>query len=306
MNIAVLSDIHGNAIAFGQVIQYLETREIDAFCILGDYSGEFAGVQETLDLIYALQKKYPVYIVKGNKEDYLMWGLGGDHPEWNDYPSTVGMLRYAYDNMREKDWEFIRTLPQTLSVKFEGMEGLFLCHGSPKEIKGKIKEENENNEELLADVEEKYVLCGHTHKRASFDTCGKHIFNPGAVGNPLDDGRHHCTSFLILHSDGKEWVGEYVYLEQDVDAMVQDMIDHELPKIAPYWAICNEAFFRGADNCNGKVLKRAMEITETETGECDWPAIPEKYWAKAFEEMIILGAPGVYKKMTLKAMEYNR
>ena len=69
MNIAVLSDIHANYIAFKNAIDFLETKNIDAYCILGDYSGEFPGICETLDLIYELQTRYPVYIIKGNRED---------------------------------------------------------------------------------------------------------------------------------------------------------------------------------------------------------------------------------------------
>lgn len=44
MNIAVLSDIHSNHIAFETCLKYLEKRDIDAYCLLGDYVGEFPGV----------------------------------------------------------------------------------------------------------------------------------------------------------------------------------------------------------------------------------------------------------------------
>lgn len=300
MNIAVLSDIHGNITAFKQVLDYLKNREIDAFCILGDYSGEFAGVRETLDMIYALQDRYPVHIIKGNKEEYLMLGLGGNHPEWDEYPSTVGMLRYAYDNMRKRDWEFIKNLPEILTVEYEGMESLFLCHGSPKEVKGKLLQGSKKNKEYLEGVKEKYVLCGHTHRYVEFEDCGKKIINPGAVGNPLDDGRHDHTSFVILSSVGREWEAEHIYLKQNVDAMVKNMMSHNLHRIAPYWTACNEAFFRGSLFSNGEILDRAMQITEEETGSCEWPAIPEKAWEKAFREMIVGQFPLVYDKMMVK------
>lgn len=300
MNIAVLSDIHGNSIAFKQVVEYLDTKEIDAFCILGDYSGEFSGVRETLDIIYDLEKKYPLYIIKGNKEDYLFKGLGGHHPEWDEYMTTVGMLRYAYDNMREHDWEYIKGLPETLSVHFDGMEDLLLCHGSPQMVKGKLLKDNPSNKELLGDIAEKYVLCGHTHKYVEFDDCGKHIINPGAVGNPLDKGKHDKISFVILHSVGSEWEAEHIYLQQNIDAIMHDMIAHSLHVIAPYWTACTEAFFRGAELSNGDVLDRAMEITYEETGACNWPAIPEKYWKRAFRELIIGRFPEVYDRMILK------
>lgn len=39
MNIAVLSDIHGNHIALEACMEYLEKQDIDAYCFLGDYVG---------------------------------------------------------------------------------------------------------------------------------------------------------------------------------------------------------------------------------------------------------------------------
>ena len=302
MNIAVLSDIHANHIAFMKIIKFLETREIDAICLLGDYSGEYAGVQETFDLIYELQSKYAVYIIKGNKEDYLTWGIGDVHPEWDAYPSTVGMIRYNHNNMREKDWAFIRSLPDTLTVKLEGMEDLFLCHGSPRAVKEKIYEGIAENKDILQAAQAKYILCGHTHRCMNFEEHGKHVFNPGSVGDSLDDGKHDYSTFMILHSVGKEWEGEHFYFRQDLDELVNDMIEHDLHKIAPYWSLCTEACMRGVATSNGEILERAMEITQKEIGKCMWPAIPEEYWVRAFRELVIDRNPEIYEKMILKVV----
>ena len=39
MKLAVLSDIHGNDIAFAACLSYLKQQDIDAYCLLGDYIG---------------------------------------------------------------------------------------------------------------------------------------------------------------------------------------------------------------------------------------------------------------------------
>ena len=300
MNIAVLSDIHANYIAFKNAIDFLKTKNIDAYCILGDYSGEFPGICETLDLIYELQTRYPVYIIKGNREDYLLRGLGNEHPEWDEYPSTVGMMRYNHTYMREKDWEFIKALPETFTLKLEGMEELLLCHGSPRNVKEPIHKGNPENKDIYSATEAKYILCGHAHRCMDFNELGKHILNPGSVGEPLDDGRHDYSAFMILHSVGKEWNSEQIYLKQDMNLIVKDMMEHNLHNIAPYWALSVESFCRGGDMSNGHILSRAMDITKEETGECNWPAIPEEYWSRAFRELVIDRQPEIYEKMTLK------
>ena len=62
VNIAILSDIHGNYTALETCLNYLKEK-IDAFCFLGDYTGEFPGVEQTIKTLYALQEKYPCYIL---------------------------------------------------------------------------------------------------------------------------------------------------------------------------------------------------------------------------------------------------
>ena len=70
MNIAVLSDIHGNHIALEACLDYLKDKDIDAYCFLGDYTGEFPGIQQTMKMLYYLREKKQCYFLRGNKENY--------------------------------------------------------------------------------------------------------------------------------------------------------------------------------------------------------------------------------------------
>lgn len=58
MKIAVLSDIHGNYVALQACIDYALDREIDTFVFLGDYVGELAYPQKTMDILFSLREKY--------------------------------------------------------------------------------------------------------------------------------------------------------------------------------------------------------------------------------------------------------
>ncbi|MDE5825558.1 MAG: metallophosphoesterase, partial [Lachnospiraceae bacterium] len=157
MNIAVLSDIHGNHIALETCMGYLEKQDIDAYCFLGDYVGEFPGIRQVMDTLYDLQKKKPCYIIKGNKEDYQLFGLGEGHPEWDAYPSTVGMIRYGCQQLTEEDMSFLMSLPITDCIHIDGMEDIRICHGSPREVREDIRAGKGVNKEILAEVKEKYI-----------------------------------------------------------------------------------------------------------------------------------------------------
>ena len=60
--------------------------------------------------------------------------LGKAHPEWDDYPSTIGLLRYANAHLTKKDVEFFNSLPITMTIKNEGMPDIVICHGSPRKV----------------------------------------------------------------------------------------------------------------------------------------------------------------------------
>ena len=57
MKIAVMSDIHGNHVAFESCLDFLKEKEVDAYIFLGDYVGEFPYTEKTMELIYDLKRK---------------------------------------------------------------------------------------------------------------------------------------------------------------------------------------------------------------------------------------------------------
>lgn len=70
LHIAVLSDIHGNYTALQKCLDYAIHIGIDTFIFLGDYLGELAYPQKTMDILYSIKEKYTCFFIKGNKEDY--------------------------------------------------------------------------------------------------------------------------------------------------------------------------------------------------------------------------------------------
>lgn len=294
MNIAVLSDIHGNHVALKTCMEYLEKQDIDAYCFLGDYLGEFPGTRQVMDTLYALREKKTCYIIKGNKEEYQLFGLGEGHPEWDAYPSTVGMLRYGRQHLTQEDISFLSRLPITDRICINGMEDIRICHGSQRDVREDIRPGRSQNEEILAGVEEKYMLCGHTHRAMGIQECGKVVWNPGSVGLPIIKEGGMKAQFMILHGgdrDGNkgvngEWSPEFMALDYDIEYAIQDMRENGLYEIAPYWSRVTECILRGKRTTLGRVLRRAMELCGQETGRCDWPKVPERCWKRAYEEMM--------------------
>ena len=284
MNIAVIADIHGNDQALLACLEYLQDKDIDAFFFLGDYTGEFPGIERTMETLYWLKENKECYFLRGNKEDYQLSGLGEGHPEWNDYPSTIGMIRYGNYHLTQKDKNFFQELPITRSVKFQGLPEIVICHGSPRKVNEKFTEDERKLEEVLTQVRENYIVCGHTHKRKEMNIGEKHVWNPGSLGASIDPPYDY--RFMILHGDGGLWAPEFVSLKADVELLIRKMHEAGLYEIAPYWTKMTEHMLRGGGaDTHGMLLERAMKICVETCGECIWPKVPEECFQRAFEEM---------------------
>ncbi len=285
MNIAVISDIHGNHTALEACLDYLKDKKIDAWCLLGDYAGEFPGVEQTIKTIYALQNRYPCYILRGNKENYLIDGLGKDTPEWDEYPSTVGMLRYAYNHITKDDIRFFKSLPIAMRIETDGLPDIVICHGSPRKVNEKFAEEEHTLKEIIAEADADYIICGHTHKMMDRQSGKTHIWNAGSLGASFD--MPFSYRFMILHGENGEWKPEFISLEADTERLLREMREERLYEAAPFWTRFTELQVKSACGgyTHGDLLNRAMEICRNKYGACEWPKVSEDCFAEAFEAL---------------------
>ena len=284
MKIAVFADVHGNYVAFDRCMEYTLKRGIRDYIFLGDYIGELAYPQRTMERIYAMTEKYNCTFVRGNKEDYwLNYRRMEEHKRfWKDNDSTTGMLLYAYNNLTERDIDFFETMPIVKTVVYEGCKPFTICHGSPYYANEKMIIGSDRTCEILEASDTDLIVCGHTHRQGKTEHNGRCAINPGSLGVAL--GSNGKAQFLILENIGGGWQEEFVSLEYDVDAVIADMEADNLFFHAPSWSRSTERLLRDGLVSNGTVLGRAMELCKREKGECNWPDVPEKYWKKALIE----------------------
>ena len=283
MKIAVLSDIHGNYIALQKCIDYALDKGVETFIFLGDYVGELAYPQKTMEIIYSLKEKYNCFFIKGNKEDYWLDYQANGEKGWNECDSTTGSLYYTYHNLIQKDLEFFKSLSHTAELKFDEFPAITICHGSPQKANEKLLP---NNEKTLAIMEENvssYILCGHSHVQGKIEHNGKMVLNAGAVGVSLHgDGK---AQFMILEGSEQKWNYEFISLEYDVEKVIEDLCTSGLMQKAPAWCKVSANLLRTGVTSHGTVLAKAMELCRNELGECNWPDVPEKYWDLAVKEI---------------------
>lgn len=286
MEIAVLADIHSNYIALERCMEYALNRGIVHFLFLGDYIGELAYPERTMELLRQYNEKYDCVFIRGNKENYWLNYRDNGEQGWPEYNSTTGALYYAYHHLEKRDLDFFEGLPIARKLQYDYLPTLIACHGSPTDVRGEMRPGNQESRRVLEASEVSYILYGHTHIQGKTEHQGKAAVNPGSVGVALKAGAK--AQFAILHGREGGWREEFISLDYDRERAVRELYESGLAERAPYWCLITERLFDGdveEEVGHAEALFRAMELCRQDTGVCSWPDIPEKYWEQAVKEL---------------------
>lgn len=186
IRIALLGDVHGNALALEAVLAHMARQSRPDIVIdLGDCVSGPLWPRETMQLLEGVRAA----TVRGNH----------DRVVGSADPATMGPSdRFAYDELDEADRRRLAGLPGTLVMP----PGVLFCHAMPGQddaymldiVEGgrlvraaaRVIEERVR---LSADV--RVVLTGHSHRADMIRLrSGVTVINPGSVGCPAyaDDG----------------------------------------------------------------------------------------------------------------------
>lgn len=222
MKVAVISDIHSNYKAFEAFLTYIEKHQVDAVIGLGDYITDSPYPQRTLGMLYELQKHYPCYLIRGNREEYL---LNNDkEPQGWKYSSPNGALYYTSQNVTREDLDFFESLPSVKRLQLGECPELMICHGAPEAIRGNFEFELQLKDKVMRELPTEYLLGGHSHHQEATVMYNKMYVNPGALGLAIDNvgGR---AEFAILEGDKDGWKPFLISIPYDLDSFLQDFTE---------------------------------------------------------------------------------
>ena len=284
MKIAVMADIHGNHIALETCIDEAKRRGAEEYLFLGDYLGELAYPEKTLNKLDQLKKEYPCTFIRGNKENYWIDQKNGKNSGWiwNSGSSSTGILKYVYDHLTAEQIEEFEKMPISKRLEYPGLPAFVICHGSPWKVNESMREDYDYIDGLTQKLETALTLCAHFHIQSKYQRNGHTVINPGAVGVPLRSGGK--TQFMMLSGVQGEWIEELLTLPYDMDRAIQEMDAEHLSEQAPGWYRITKQVLKGGSVTHLTVLSRAAELYRQDTGIQNWRNIPEKYWETALNE----------------------
>ena len=284
MDIAVLGDVHSNHAALQAVIDYCMGKGITNYILLGDFISDCPNPQKTMELIYVLKQYFTCYIVRGNREEYMLSYRKGGQEGWSK-GSCSGSLLYTYENLTDKDLNFFDSIPIYGIWNPKGLPGFEYCHGSPTSSSEPIFGDKRNTKRVLNKLTTNMLLHAHTHVQESFLYRDKKAVNPGALGLPRNNNQY--AEFAVLHSTGSGYDEELIQVKYDKHEILKEFSSSGLVEYAPAWAAVTMHTIRTGVDLAEAVLLKAMRLCEEERGMALWPNIPEKYWAEALKEFYI-------------------
>lgn len=231
MRIGIISDVHSNIEALGEVQKELARLDCDRLVCLGDVVGYGASPNECCDIIRDLAE----VTLLGNHDAAVAGRM--------DYSFYYEAARHALDwsasRLSGDNSAWLRSLPYTYRIGDTGF-----CHGSPLDPESyEYIFALEQARELvphLADLPE-ITFIGHSHLCKAFAMGGgevhdvvaqrfavrkgyKYICSVGSVGQPRDYDNRSC--FVVYDTVAREV--EYHRVEYDIEQSAQRIFDADL------------------------------------------------------------------------------
>jgi putative phosphoesterase len=173
--VAVVSDVHGNAVALEAVLAEIEREAPDLVVCCGDLTwGPLP--EDTIELVGSLRT--PALFVRGNAERALLEGS----------ESPTERERWLLERHSEDGLAFLATFVEQGTVEIEGLGPVRFCHGSPRSDEELVTPETpeERVRAMTAAIPERVLVTAHTHLQFDREVAGIRSVNSGSVGMPYE------------------------------------------------------------------------------------------------------------------------
>jgi putative phosphoesterase len=228
MRVAVISDMHGNDLAFEAVEVDIQNQKIDQIICLGD---AIQGGPQPAEVVQRL-RRLNCPVVMGNADAWLISGEEtGDEGIPPERLKKMGEVRaWSLSQLTEDDLDFISNFQPTVTLQLRDNLELLCFHGSPVSFDNVIlpAAPEEDFQKFLGAYAGHVLTGGHTHAQ-QIRRLGEHFFfNPGSVGfayshNQPDDDFHAdpWAEYAILTAENGQTSLEFRRVPFDAGELIR-------------------------------------------------------------------------------------
>jgi diadenosine tetraphosphatase ApaH/serine/threonine PP2A family protein phosphatase len=196
---------------------------------MGDLAAFCPWPVETLARLRALPN---VAFLQGNTDRYVVTGrrpvaLVRSHEDWARMPVTLAErdanFRWTVERLSYADYEFLRDLPTRLEMDVPGYGRVVAFHANPADDEVSIFPDTPDDQMrlLLAGLDARLVLYGHTHRPVDRVVDAVRVVNDGSVGFSLDGDPR--AAYVLLDFEGGECAVTLRRVEYDREAVLAEL-----------------------------------------------------------------------------------
>jgi putative phosphoesterase len=170
--VAVLSDVHGNAVALAAALAEVDREHPDLLVFGGDLTWG-AEPMATFELASARAER--AIFIRGNADRALAERAGETERE-----------RWMQERHSPQALAFVDQFEEHAVVEVEGLGRVRFCHGSPRSDEECVTPETPETriQEFMTGVDERVLVTAHVHLQFERQVAGIRSVNPGSVGLP--------------------------------------------------------------------------------------------------------------------------
>jgi predicted phosphodiesterase len=209
MRTALISDVHGNAVALDAVLTDLERDPVDQVVCLGDM---IQGGSQPAAVVRRL-RELACPVVLGNADAFLLDPVAGEEAKTE---RQLAVREWTLAQIGDDGAALIETFPPTLDVTLGVGCMLLAFHGSPASFDDIVLPHLEEDEfrRLLGPPAADILAGGHVHLQWLRRYGASTFLNPGSVGLAYDHAQPDDTDDLRVDA-----IAEYARLDVDGDRL---------------------------------------------------------------------------------------
>jgi predicted phosphodiesterase len=240
MRVALIADIHGNAVALDAALADIARAGSDRIICLGDVAALGPQPREVIGRLRTLGRPN----VMGNADAELLDPSPADaEDETSRHFQEINLWSAAL--LAPADKEFLRGFQPTVSQPLEGGATLLCFHGSPRSYDEIIEATTpgSNLDEMLAGYPAQVYAGGHTHIQLLRRHKDALILNTGSIGLPMNPvpppvagvRNPGWAEYALITSEGPDLSITLRRVPYDVEALVEAARRSGMPHVEE-WA----------------------------------------------------------------------
>ncbi|MGL5507400.1 MAG: metallophosphoesterase family protein [Paraclostridium sp.] len=224
MKIAVISDIHSNIYALNNVLEDIQKRDVNMIVCTGDLVGYGTRPNEVINTL----KKEKVLTIMGNYDEAIgnfKIICGCDYKDPKDAEKAGLSMQFTGKETTEDNKEYLRNLPTEATFNFNGKTIRFV-HGSTRVINEYLKENSKEADEVMNELVEDILVCGHTHIPYAKYYKEKLLINAGSVGKPKTN--RPDANYVIIGISNSSVNVDIVEVAYDFEKAAKEIEENEI------------------------------------------------------------------------------